>query len=203
MDRHEHWNQIYRTKAPEQTSWYQSRPDVSLEMIAASGVAKDAGIIDIGGGTSVLVDHLLDLGYANLAVLDLSGTALTISRARLGARAAGVEWYESDVTRFEPPREYALWHDRALFHFLTDAEDRRKYLATLRKTLRPGGTAVIATFALNGPPKCSGLDVQRHDKRSIAAELGREFELQEARREMHVTPWKAEQPFIYCRFRLL
>ncbi len=202
MNRHEHWNHVYRTKAPEQTSWHQSRPDVSLEMIAASGVAIDAGIIDIGGGTSVLVDHLLDLGYANLAVLDLSAAALTISRERLGARAARVEWYESDVARFEPPRDYALWHDRALFHFLTDADDRRKYLATLRKTLRSGGTVVIATFALDGPPKCSGLDVRRHDERSIAAELGREFELQEVRPEMHVTPWKSEQPFIYCRFRL-
>jgi SAM-dependent methyltransferase len=135
-----------------------------------------------------------------LAVLDVSGAALDASRARLGARAAAVQWFEADVTTFEPPHRYALWHDRAAFHFLTDAGDRARYVATLRKTLKPGGTAIIATFALDGPPKCSGLDVVRYDQQAIAAELGAEFALQEVRREAHITHGKAEQRFSYFRF---
>lgn len=200
MNRREHWNRVYQTRAPDSVSWYQRRPDVSLELIAASGIAKDAGIIDIGGGASVLVDHLLDLGYTNLAVLDLAGAALNACRLRLGALAAAVEWFEADVTTFEPPHRYALWHDRAAFHFLTDAADRARYVATLRKTLKPGGTAIIATFALDGPPKCSGLDVVRYDEQSIAVELGDGFELRGVRREIHITPGKAEQRFSYFRF---
>lgn len=200
MDRREHWNRVYRTRAPDGVSWYQRRPDVSLELIAASGIARDAGIIDIGGGASVLVDHLLDLGYSNLAVLDVSGAALDASRSRLGARAGGIEWFEADVTAFEPPHRYALWHDRAAFHFLTSAADRASYTATLRKTLKPGGTVIIATFAPEGPPKCSGLDVVRYGEQALAAELGAEFALQEVRREVHITPGGAEQRFNYFRF---
>ena len=200
MTRREHWNRVYQTKTPESVSWYQRCPDVSLELIAASGIAKDADIIDVGGGASVLVDHLLDLDYSNLAVLDVSGAALNACRTRLGARAAAVEWFEADVTAFEPPHRYALWHDRAAFHFLTNAADRASYMATLRKTLKPGGTVIIATFAPEGPQKCSGLDVVRYDERSIAAELGGEFSLREVRREAHVTPGKTEQQFCYFRF---
>lgn len=200
MDRREHWNRVYRTRTPDGVSWYQRRPDVSLELIAASGIAKDAGIIDIGGGASVLVDHLLNLGYSNLAVLDVSGAALDASRSRLGARAGGIEWFEADVTAFEPPHRYALWHDRAAFHFLTSAADRASYTATLRKTLKPGGTVIIATFAPEGPPKCSGLDVVRYGEQAMAAELGAEFALQEVRREVHITPGRAEQRFNYFRF---
>jgi trans-aconitate methyltransferase len=200
MTRREHWNRVYQTRAPDRVSWYQRRPDVSLELIAASGIAKDAGIIDVGGGASVLVDHLLDLGYSNLAVLDVSGAALNASRTRVGVRAAAVDWFEADVTTFEPPHRYALWHDRAAFHFLTGAADRSCYVATLGKTLKPDGAVIIATFAPEGPPKCSGLDVVRYDEQSIAAELGAEFELREVRREAHVTPGKAEQQFRYFRF---
>lgn len=201
VNRRDHWNRVYRDKTPENVSWYQRRPDLSLALIAASGVAKDAFIIDVGGGASVLVDHLLDLGYMNLAVLDLAGSALSASKARLGARAAMVEWHEADVTEFEPPHRYALWHDRAVFHFLTAAEDRARYVETLRHALEPDGAVVIATFAPEGPPKCSGLDVVRYDEQSIAAELGAEFRLQEVRRETHRTPWQAEQRFNYFRFR--
>ena len=199
-DRRAHWDQVWRSRGPEQVSWYQPEPRVSLELIAAAGIARDAGIIDIGGGASVLVDRLLDLGYTNLAVLDIAGAAMQASRSRLGARAAAVAWHEADVTGFEPPRRYALWHDRAVFHFLTQAGDRRRYVATLRKALQPGGTVVIATFAPDGPPKCSGLDVMRHDERSLGAELGEDFLLREVRRETHRTPSEAEQRFIYCRF---
>jgi trans-aconitate methyltransferase len=176
---------------------------LSLQLIAASGVSKSAGIIDVGGGASRLVDCLLDDGYTQLAVLDLSGVALTHSRARLGARAAAVEWFEADVTTFEPPHRFGLWHDRAVFHFLTAADDRCRYVATLKRTLQPGGAVVISTFAPDGPPKCSGLDVVRYDEQAILAEFGAEFRLQEVRRETHVTPWQAEQSFTYCRFQWL
>lgn len=201
MNRQQHWNQVYETKGPRDVSWYQRRPEVSLALIAAAGLSNDAGIIDVGGGTSVLVDCLLDAGYTGIAVLDLSGTALKESRARLRARAAEIEWFEADVTTFKPPHRFGLWHDRAVFHFLTAHDDRRGYVATLRQTLRPGGTVIIATFALGGPPKCSGLDVVRYDEQSILGELGTEFRLQEVRRETHVTPWESEQRFIYFRFR--
>lgn len=200
-DRRAHWEQVWRTKAPQQVSWYQPEPTVSLELIEAAGIAKDDGIIDVGGGASVLVDRLLDRGYANLAVLDIAGAAIQASRARLGPLAARVEWHEADVTSFDPPRRYGLWHDRAVFHFLTEAAGRQSYVATLRKTLKPGGAVVIATFAPDGPPRCSGLDVMRHDETSLAAELGDGFVLLEARRETHRTPWQAEQRFVYCRFR--
>lgn len=201
MNRHQHWNQVYETKGPLNVSWYQRRPEVSLALIAAAGSSKDAGIIDVGGGAAVLVDCLLDAGYTGVAVLDLSGIALNHSRARLGARASEVEWFPADVTTFKPPHRFGLWHDRAVFHFLTAADDRRGYVATLRQTLQPGGTVIIATFALDGPPKCSGLDVVRYDEQSILAELGTEFRLQEVRRETHVTPWDSEQRFIYFRLQ--
>lgn len=201
MNRQEYWNQVYQTKGTDDVSWYQRRPDLSLALITASGVSKDAGIIDVGGGASILVDFLLDDGYSRLAVLDLSGAALSHSRSRLGARAGEVEWFEADVTSFEPPHRFGLWHDRAVLHFLTAADDRRGYVATLRRTLQPGGAAVISTFALDGPPKCSGLEVMRYDEQSIQADLGAEFQLQEVRRETHITPWQSEQRFIYFRFQ--
>jgi SAM-dependent methyltransferase len=200
MNRQEHWNQVYQTKGAQDVSWYQRRPDLSLALIAAAGVSKDAGIIDVGGGASMLVDFLLDDGFTRLAVLDLSGVALAQTRSRLGARAGAVQWFEADLTAFEPPHRFGLWHDRAVFHFLTAADDRRGYVATLRRTLQPGGAVIISTFALDGPPKCSGLDVMRYDEPSIQAELGGEFQLQEVRRKAHITPWQSEQHFIYFRF---
>lgn len=196
VKRKDHWNAAYRAKAPDDVSWYQRRPDLSLALIAESGVSKGADIIDVGGGASTLVDSLLYDGYTRLAVLDLSEVALSCARARLGARAGRVEWFEEDVTSFDPPHRFDMWHDRAVFHFLTAPDDRRKYVATLRRALQPGGHVIIATFALDGPPKCSGLDVMRHDERSIAAELGPQFALRDVRRETHVTPWKSEQRFI-------
>jgi SAM-dependent methyltransferase len=201
MNRQEHWNQVYQTKGTQDVSWYQSHPDLSLALIAASGVSKDAGIIDVGGGASTLVDVLLDDGFTRLAVLDLSGEALAHSRSRLGWRAGAVEWFETDVTSFDPPHRFGLWHDRAALHFLTAADDRREYVAALGRTLQPDGVAIISTFALDGPPKCSGLEVMRHDESSIQAELGAQFRLQETRCETHITPWQSEQRFIYFRFR--
>jgi SAM-dependent methyltransferase len=197
----DHWNHVYESKTPETVSWYQPRPALSLALIAASGVRKDAGIIDVGAGASTLVDCLLDKGYSGLAVLDWSGRALAHGRARLGNRAADVEWYEADVTRFEPPRRYGLWHDRGVFHFLTRESDRRAYVAALQRTLETDGHVVIATFALDGPAKCSGLDVMRHDEASLQRELGEEFALRETRRETHRTPGQSEQRFFYARYQ--
>ncbi len=200
MNDKQHWNQVYKTKDPHNVSWYQSRPELSLSLITASGVSKNSGIIDVGGGASTLVDCLMNAGYTRLAVLDLSDIALNHARTRLGTHASAVEWFRTDVTTFDPPHRYHLWHDRAVFHFLTDAKDREGYVTTLRRTLEPGGTVIIATFALDGPPKCSGLDTMRYDENSIVKELGSDFTLQEVRRETHITPWKSEQRFIYFRF---
>lgn len=197
MNRKAHWEHVYQSKGAEEVSWYQRHPGMSLDLIAASGVSKDAGIIDVGGGASTLVDHLLDGGYTKLAVLDLSAHALDCARSRLAARAGDVDWFEADVTSFQPPHRFGLWHDRAVFHFLTAEHDRRAYVSTLRRTLQPGGIVVMSTFALDGPAKCSGLDVVRHDEASLLAELGAEFRLQEVRHEVHITPRKAEQRFIY------
>jgi ubiquinone/menaquinone biosynthesis C-methylase UbiE len=201
MNRQQHWNQIYQTKGPQEVSWYQRHPDVSLALVAASGASKDGGVIDVGGGTSTLVDCLLDAGYTRVAVLDVSSAALAHARARLGRREPEVEWFDADVTTFAPPRRFGLWHDRAVFHFLTEADDRRAYVAALRRTVSPGGSVVMATFAIDGPRTCSGLDVVRYDEQSIVAELGSEFRLQEARRETHTTPWQSEQRFVYFRFQ--
>jgi hypothetical protein len=203
MNRTEHWNEVYQTKAPDDVSWYQPRPDLSLALITATGVPKHSGIIDVGGGASTLVDCLLDADYSSLAVLDISGAALKHSRARLGDRATAVEWFETEVTSFAPPHRFTVWHDRAAFHFLTDPADRRGYVSTLKRTLEPGGHVIIATFAIDGPAQCSGLPVVRYDDVSVAAELGSAFTLRELRRETHITPWRTEQRFIYFRFQLL
>jgi len=201
MNRKEHWNTVYTTKAPDEVSWHQVCPEVSLGLIERAGIAKDAGIIDVGGGASTLVDHLLEAGYLRLAVLDISHVALEHARTRLGEKAVRVEWMVADVTEFAPPHSFALWHDRAVFHFLTDAADRRKYLEALRRTVPPGGQVIIAAFTPHGPEKCSGLEVCRHDAASVCAELGAEFELLEHMEETHRTPWDMEQAFGYYRFR--
>jgi 2-polyprenyl-3-methyl-5-hydroxy-6-metoxy-1,4-benzoquinol methylase len=200
MNRQAHWENVYQTKGPADVSWFQRNPAISLALIAATGTATTQGVIDVGGGASVLVDCLLDQGYSPLGVLDIAANALSHARDRLGARAEAVEWFVADVTAFDPPHRFGLWHDRAVFHFLTSPEDRRAYVATLRKTLQPGGALVLSTFATDGPPKCSGLDVMRYDEPAMRAELGAEFQLQESRRETHITPWESEQRFIYFRF---
>jgi ubiquinone/menaquinone biosynthesis C-methylase UbiE len=199
--RQEHWENVYQNKAPDDVSWHQERPEVSLGLIERTGIDKDAGIIDVGGGASTLVDHLLKAGYSRLAVLDLSQAALEHSRTRLGEDAARVEWTVADVMEFTPTRPFALWHDRAVFHFFTEAADRRRYVEALRRTLVHGGQVVIAPFAPHGPEKCSGLEVCRHSAASVSAELGTEFELLEQVQEVHLTPWQTEQAFGYFRFR--
>lgn len=200
MNRQAHWNQVYQSKAPDEVSWHQTSPTTSLQLIEASGISRDQSMIDVGGGASVLVDCLLDAGFQRPAVLDISMAALAHTRQRLGSRADGVEWVVADVTEFIPSRQFALWHDRAVFHFLTDSDDRRKYVAALQRALSPEGHVIIGTFALDGPAKCSGLDVARYDARAIAAELGAGFQLREQRDETHVTPWNTEQRFSFFRF---
>ena len=200
MNRKEHWNQVYQAKAPDDVSWFQTRPAISLKLIEATGIGKDKGIIDVGGGASVLVDFLLDAGFTKLAVLDISAAALEHAKQRLGASAGNVEWFEADVTGFNPPHRFGLWHDRAVFHFLTDKADRQKYVQTLKRTLTPDGHVILATFATGGPLKCSGLDVARYDAPGICAELGAGFRLVEQVDETHVTPWDTRQKFSGFRF---
>ena len=195
-----HWERVY-ADGYEDVSWFQARPDLSLRLIKSSGVAKDAGIIDVGGGASPLVDCVLDEGYSPVAVLDISPTALRYARDRLGSRVRLVNWFEADVTTFDPSRRFGLWHDRAVFHFLTDAAPRRAYVQTLRRTLTSDATVIIATFAMDGPTRCSGLPVERYDARKISAELGPDFSLIEEVSEVHRTPSGSPQAFSYFHFR--
>lgn len=201
MDRKQHWSDVHSKRAPDRASWYQLRPALSLELIDRAGVDPKAGAIDVGGGTSTLVDELLEQGFANLAVLDVAGPALELARARLDDRADQVQWIEADVTEFEPAQQWGLWHDRAVFHFLTDASSRKAYRRALEAGVAPGGSAVISAFSLEGPERCSGLDVVRYSPESLADELGAAFELVESRDEVHMTPTGAEQAFVYCLFR--
>jgi trans-aconitate methyltransferase len=198
----DYWNRVYTTRAVDAVSWYQAQPKISLELIAAADLPVDAPIIDIGGGASVLVDCLLAPGRSALSVLDVSAAALANSRARLGANATKVQWIEADVREFEPPQRYALWHDRAVFHFLTDPADRERYMAAMRRSLKPRAHVVVATFALDGPARCSGLDVARYDAATLHAQFGDDFELLDSRRETHITPAGAEQRFTWIHLRL-
>jgi len=203
MEPKSHWETIYQQKRPGEVSWYQPHLNVSLSLLANAGLSAGSRIIDVGGGASTLVDDLLARGVSDVTVLDISGHALAVSKARLGERAARVTWMEADITRVPlPAASYDLWHDRAVFHFLTKAEDRRRYLATMRETLRPGGHAILATFALQGPPRCSGLDVVRYSPATLHAEVGGDFRLIEALDEGHRTPANTVQQFLYCRFQV-
>lgn len=199
--RQTHWDTIYSTKAPDAVSWYEAIPQVSLELIRATGLALDAPIIDVGGGASRLVDALLEVGYSDLTVLDVSAAALEASRLRLGEHSERVERVVADITNWQPDRRYNCWHDRAVFHFLTDAEDRQRYVDCLTRALSTDGHAIIATFALDGPEQCSGLPVVRYDAATLATTLGDAFELVEYRAIEHITPWGAVQRFQVSHLR--
>jgi len=196
----EHWEKVYREKSPLAVSWYQREPHLSLALIDKTAVPLDAPVIDIGGGASTLVDRLCERGYTNVSVLDLSAAALAHSKHRLAQAGARVHWYEEDVIRFRPPQRYALWHDRAVFHFLTKGADREAYVDVLKQALAPGGHLVMLTFALDGPARCSGLDIVQYDAEKLSAELGAEFVLLETGREAHLTPSGNQQNFAYFRF---
>jgi ubiquinone/menaquinone biosynthesis C-methylase UbiE len=202
MDRKEHWENTYDARGSRELSWFQENPEFSLDMIHKSGVGFDDPIIDVGGGSSVLADCLLKEGYKDLTVLDISAAALDRNRRSLGADASRIEWIEQDITQFTADRTYALWHDRAMFHFLTREKDRKAYIQTLCKTLRPAGQLVIAAFAIDGPTKCSGLDIMQYDAAGLAIELGTGFSLLEQRQETHRTPAGRSQQFGYFRFRM-
>ncbi|MBT3047537.1 MAG: class I SAM-dependent methyltransferase [Candidatus Thiodiazotropha sp.] len=200
VDKKAHWQNLYRERDPTDVSWHQSEPGLSLRLIHHGGIGRDEAIIDVGGGASLLVDCLCKEGFSNLAVLDISGRALAFAKQRLGDAAEGIEWFEADVTEFIPPHPFSLWHDRAVFHFLTVESDRAKYIEALNMALRPSGHLIIAAFAIGGPEKCSGLDIVQYDATKLMRELGRGFELMEQRDELHITPSGAEQQFTYYRF---
>jgi SAM-dependent methyltransferase len=202
VTRWDHWNAIYRTRGEADVSWFEALPAVSLGLLEAAGLTADTCVVDVGGGESRLVDALLARGLRCLAVLDVSGEALAHAKTRLGARAEDVTWIEADVTGSWSLKPMDIWHDRAVFHFLAAVEDRASYVAHLRETLKPGGSAIIATFALDGPSTCSGLPVVRYSAQTLAAELGGDFQLVESRHSQHVTPRGASQSFQYSRFRL-
>jgi SAM-dependent methyltransferase len=195
-----HWDAVYRTKSITDVSWYEPHPDKSLELIRNSAIAPTDPIIDVGGGASFLVDDLLEAGYRDVTVLDVSAAVLQKLRERLGAQASKVSLLHEDITAFEPGRRYALWHDRAVFHFLIAKGDRARYVGALHRALRPGDHLVMATFGPSGPERCSGLPTMRYDEAALAAELGSEFTLLESTLAIHRTPWGASQQFLYGRF---
>lgn len=196
-----HWQDIYTTKGEKEVSWFEDNPAASLELMALTGATSGSAVIDIGGGASRFVDALAGLGYEDITVLDLSEAALATARARLAARAAPVDWVAADVTTWKPQRLYDLWHDRAAFHFLIDAVDQAAYVDRLGRALRPGGHAIIGTFAPDGPERCSGLPVARYDAARLGQTLGSAFELIGTRRHEHTTPWGSKQSFQFCAFR--
>jgi SAM-dependent methyltransferase len=198
---HDHWQGVFTTKTDAEVSWYQPRPDVSLDLMTAAAPDRDAAIIDVGGGTSTLTDHLLAAGYHDLTVLDISEAALARARQRLGAEADKVAWIAADITRWAPDRRWDIWHDRAAFHFLTDTAGQDAYIRAMTEATAPQAVVIIATFALDGPERCSGLPVQRYSPTTLAARLGPEFVLLEGRTEDHVTPAGAVQRFSYAVFR--
>ena len=201
VSRHDHWEKIYTTKAEREVSWFQETPALSLELIERVGAMQSSAIIDIGGGASRLVDHLTSRGYEDVTVLDLSAAALASARSRIGDKANRVRWMAADVTTWQPSRTYDVWHDRAAFHFLTEWDDQAAYVARLRRALRVGGHAIIATFAPDGPERCSGLTVSRYDANALATTLGDGFDLVDTRRHDHTTPWGAVQKFQFSTFR--
>lgn len=202
MDRKRHWEQVYSSKASDAVSWFQEHADLSLGLIRGTGLGKDAAIIDVGGGASTLVDDLLAENYTALTVLDLSAVALAAARQRLGARAGRVTWVEGDILQADfAAHSFDIWHDRAVFHFLTAADDRRAYVRQVMRCLRPGGHVIVATFAADGPDRCSGLPVVRYQPASLHAQFGEAFLLVEHQREVHRTPSGTAQQFIYCYCR--
>jgi len=200
LDREAHWQNVYQEKSRLDVSWYQKAPKLSLELIYHTRLSHDEPIIDVGGGTSVLVDFLCNDGFTNVSVLDISGNALANTKKRLGHLAKNIEWIEADITAFNSSHQFSLWHDRAVFHFLTHEHDRKKYINALSHTLKVGGHLIIAAFAIGGPNQCSGLEIVQYDSSKLKAELGEAFELLEERSEVHITPANKEQQFMYFRF---
>jgi ubiquinone/menaquinone biosynthesis C-methylase UbiE len=201
IDRQAHWDNVYGTKGENKVSWFQESPTISLDLIDASGVGPSASIVDIGGGASRLVDALLDRDFNSLSVLDVSDKALMAAKVRLGARASKVCWIVADVTKWELSGKFDVWHDRAAFHFLTEPQDRDAYAERVLRAVGSCGHVIIGTFALDGPERCSGLPIVRHDGASIGKMLGPSFEFIESRRHNHQTPIGGIQRFQFSRFQ--
>jgi SAM-dependent methyltransferase len=193
-----HWEGSYAQRAPDQVSWYEPLPKRSLELIQATGLGHDASILDVGGGASSLAARLLAIGYTDLTVADISTTALAHAQAELGSSAAQITWIEADIRTHDFGRRYDLWHDRAVFHFMVDAADRNRYLDVLRKTLKPGGHLVLATFGPQGPTECSGLPVDRYGADDVQQILGDDFTLLSSSIVVHRTPSGRSQQFQYA-----
>lgn len=200
FDKKSHWQNVYQQKNITAVSWFQTEPAMSLALIVSCNLDKSAPIIDVGGGASVLVDYLLQQGHSQVTVLDISAAALAVSQQRLGDNADAVQWLESDITAYRPERQVALWHDRAVFHFLTEAEDRQNYVRALKHALAANGHLIIASFAIGGPEQCSGLPIVQYDASKLSAQLGQGFTLVEERTEKHLTPAGREQAFAYFHF---
>ena len=200
VDRAEHWNALYRSRGPDRVSWYEQEPLTSLGFLRRTIAAGAASAIDVGGGASTLVDRLLDAGLQRVAVLDISRAALDLAEQRLGARG-GVQWITGDVTELEDVGSYDMWHDRAVFHFLIDEDQRARYMSLAKRTIPPGGHVIIATFALDGPERCSGLEVHRYDSDGLAVEFGDGFTLLDSVDTVHTTPRGVSQAFMYALFQ--
>jgi len=197
-----HWEKIYNTKAPDEVSWYRAHLETSLAFIKRSATDRSTSIIDVGGGESTLVDDLLEQGFRNITVLDVSRAAIDVNKTRLGERAKQVHWIVADITQVElEPKAYQVWHDRAVFHFLTEQKQRAAYVRQVARSVKPGGYVIVSTFGPEGPTKCSGLDVLRYDADSLHAEFGTRFRLVESSKEDHHTPLGTTQQFLYCYCR--
>lgn len=204
MDRKQHWEEVYTKRSSQQVSWYRPHLERSLDFILGSHLAPDARIVDIGGGASTLVDDLLDRGYQRVAVIDLSSAALSVARSRLGARASQVDWIVGDATTpLLADKSVDFWHDRAVFHFLTETSARAAYVGQVLRSVKPGGRVLMATFGLDGPEQCSGLPVARYDASGLAATFGNRFQQLDEAREVHETPGGAAQSFMYCLLQRL
>lgn len=200
MDRKAHWQNIYTSKALNEVSWYQPKPETSLEQITQNCLDKDAAIIDVGGGDSFLADHLLALGYKDITVLDISEAAIERAKKRLGENAANITWIVADVTRFNPTKQYDYWHDRAVFHFLTDKNDITTYVDLVNQCLSENGKMTIATFSESGPTKCSGIEIQQYSKESLSQTFAAHFICTKSFYINHLTPFDTTQHFVFCNF---
>ena len=203
MDAKSHWDKVYTSKAPDAVSWYRKHLDKSLGLIERAAGSRSASIIDVGGGESTLVDDLVFRGYTNITVLDISHAAVEVTKSRPGPAAEQVRWLVADITKVElEPRAYDVWHDRAVFHFLTTPEQRTAYVRQVARSVKPGGHVIVSAFGPEGPTKCSGLEVVRYDADSLHHEFGARFRLVESSTELHRTPADATQQFLYCYCRL-
>lgn len=201
LDKKTHWEHIYTSKNLEEVSWYEPTPQTSLDFLERFAIAKDAAIIDIGGGDSLLIDYLLALGYSNVTVLDISENALARAKKRLGELAESAQWIVADAATFKPTQQYDFWHDRAAFHFLTDENDINHYITTIKNHIKPNGYFVIGTFSENGPTKCSGIPIRQYNENALSEKVQQFFKKIKCFTFDHTTPFNTVQNFIFCSFQ--